>query len=554
MSWHVVMAIGADAACVCERAVTGVRTRTVSKMTSRFMTVASLSRRRFLAASASAVAASAAGCSNSAAPAPSPSRLDRLRRSIKGQVIAPSDGAYAIASQPWNAHFAGVLPAAVVVVANANDVAQSIKFAREYDMSFAVRNGRHSFAGFSANRGLIIDVSQLTNVRVDPAKAEATFGAGQTNLPLYTALWPHRMTVPAGTCPTVGLSGLSSAGGFGRLSRLYGLTCDNVLEITLVTADGEIVTANHQQNADLLWACRGGGGGNFGAIVELTARIHPVDMLFTEIAYAFPIVNAVRVMTAFQQWVTHLPDNGHCWTEIHTGAPRDGASVVIEFTYAGAPQQAHALGQELVSAAGVTPSATSVLTAPFLSAMRDALCAGLRPDECAYEGVSPHGVLPRPAFYAKSDLIYKTWPPQAFEALADAIARRQADPVLTPPDFQGATNIGKVAFETAGGAIARPDPSAAFAHRDIRYVVQYQSRWRPGSSSTVANANIAWTQAMYEAVRPWLSGSAYQGYADPDLPDWQQQYYGMSLPRLRAIKRKYDPSNVFRYAQSIPPA
>jgi FAD/FMN-containing dehydrogenase len=116
-------------------------------------------------------------------------------------------------------------------------------------------------------------------------------------------------------------------------------------------------------------------------------------------------------------------------------------------------------------------------------------------------------------------------------------------------------NIGKVAFETAGGAIARPaSGAAAFAHRDIRYVVQYQSRWRPGTSTSVADANIAWTQAMYESVRPWLSGSAYQGYADPDLSDWQRQYYGDSLERLRTVKRKYDPDNVFRYSQSIAPA
>jgi FAD/FMN-containing dehydrogenase len=265
-----------------------------------------------------------------------------------------------------------------------------------------------------------------------------------------------RKTVPGGTCPTVGLTGLSAAGGFGRLSRLYGLTCDNILEVKLVTAGGGILTANQSENADLLWACKGGGGGNFGAVVELTARLHPVDMLFTEVAYT---------------------------------------------------------------------------------------------------GISEHGVLPRPAFYAKSDLIRQTWPSQAFEALVEAIERRQADPMLTPHNFQAGVNIGKVAFESAGGAITRvPLTTAAFAHRDIRYVVQYQSRWRPGSSEAVANANIEWTHAMYDAVRPWLSGSAYQGYADPYLSGWQQQYYGASLERLREIKRKYDPENVFRYAQSIPPA
>jgi FAD/FMN-containing dehydrogenase len=519
-----------------------------------------INRRRFLESGASAAAFASIGAALSScsvtngSPVPK-SELDQLRSAIKGSVIVPSDPAYSVASQPWNAQFAKVLPAAVVVVAGANDVAQTIRFARERKMSFAMRNGRHSFAGFSANSGIIIDVSALDGVRIDRARELATIGAGQTNLPLYAKLWPTRMTVPAGTCPTVGLTGLSAAAGFGRLSRLYGLTCDNILELKLVTAAGNLVTANRSENADLFWACRGGGGGNFGAVVELTARLHPVDMLFTEIAYTFPLANAVRVMTAFQDWVGELPDRGHCWTEIHTGAPRGGASLVVEFTFAGPEDRARALGERLIKAAGVEPGATSVVTAPYLSTMRDSLCAGLRPDECAYTGVSPHGVLPRPAFYAKSDLIRKTWPAQAFEALVEAIAKRQADPVLTPPDFQGAVNIGKVAFETAGGAIARPaSGAAAFAHRDIRYVVQYQSRWRPGTSTSVADANIAWTQAMYESVRPWLSGSAYQGYADPDLSDWQRQYYGDSLERLRTVKRKYDPDNVFRYSQSIAPA
>jgi FAD/FMN-containing dehydrogenase len=515
-------------------------------------------RREFLETGAASLIASAAvslpACSGTNGEPIPTSRLDQLRASIDGSVIVPSDGAYRIASQPWNARFARVLPAAVVVVANANDVAQTIKFAREYRFSFAMRNGRHSFAGFSANTGLIVDVSQLRDVTVDAARTRATIGAGMTNLPLYAKLWPTRTTVPAGTCPTVGLSGLSAAGGFGRLSRLYGLTCDNILGLKLVTAAGAVVTATQTENADLFWACRGGGGGNFAAVVELTARVHPVDMPFTEIEYAFPLANAARVMMAFQEWVAELPDNGHCWTEFHTGAPKDGASLVIEFTFAGSPARARTLGEQLLNAAGVKPSAISVTTAPFLSTMRGSLCAGLRPDECAFAGISPDGVLPRPAFYAKSDLIREAWPAQAFEALADAIARRQSDPVLTPHDFEGAVNIGKVAFETAGGAIARPTSPAAFAHRDIRYVVQYQSRWRPGSSDAVADANIAWTQAMYDSVRPWLSGSAYQGYADPNLPDWQQQYYGASFSRLRTIKRKYDPENVFRYAQSIPPA
>ena len=183
-----------------------------------------LSRRRFLKSGASVAAFASVGvalsdCNIAGSSSLPTSRLDRLRSAIAGSVIVPSDSTYGIESQPWNAHFSSVLPVAVVLVSNANDVAQTITFARENRLSFAMRNGRHSFAGFSANAGLIVDVSNLTDVRVDRAADRSTFGAGLTNLPLYTKLWPTRMTVPAGTCPTVGLTGLSAAGGFGRLSR-----------------------------------------------------------------------------------------------------------------------------------------------------------------------------------------------------------------------------------------------------------------------------------------------------------------------------------------------
>ncbi|HET9391906.1 MAG TPA: FAD-binding oxidoreductase [Candidatus Rubrimentiphilum sp.] len=508
-----------------------------------------IDRRHFIEAAASAAALGGIGLplsARSAAP------LAQLRSAVRGHVITPADSAYRSKSEPWNARFANVLPAAIVIVADAHDVGRTIAFAREHGLPFVVRNGGHSFAGFSASHGLIVDVSALREVRIDSKNQRATFGAGFTNLALYERLWPARMSLPAGTCPTVGVTGLSQAGGFGRLSRLYGLTCDNILELKVVDASGDVLTASDTQHSDLLWACRGGGGGNFGAVVELTARIHPVDMSFTEIAYTFPLLHGLRVLTAMQDWIETLPPRGHVWAEIVNRAPSEGAKIIVEFTLAGSEKEAFGLGHEFLSAAGVKPSATSVETGPYISTQRGSVCAALRLEECAYTGVSGSGRIPRPAFYAKSDLIRKKWPAEAFSALIEAIARRQADRVLTPANFNPATQIGKVAFESAGGAISQPGLDAmAFAHRDIRIVTQYQARWQPGSPASVARANIAWTQAMYDSVRPWLSGSAYQGYADPFLSDWQHQYYGTHVARLNEIKHKYDPENVFTYAQSL---
>jgi len=198
-------------------------------------TMQKIDRRRFIEAAASAAALGGIGLPLSARSA---ANLARLRSAVRGHVITPADSAYRSKSEPWNARFANVLPAAVVIVADAHDVGRTIAFAREHDLPFVVRNGGHSFAGFSASHGLIIDVSALREVRIDRKNQRATFGAGFTNLALYETLWPARMSLPAGTCPTVGVTGLSQAGGFGRLSRLYGLTCDNILELKVVAADG----------------------------------------------------------------------------------------------------------------------------------------------------------------------------------------------------------------------------------------------------------------------------------------------------------------------------
>ena len=206
-----------------------------------------------------------------------------------------------------------------------------------------MRSGGHSFAGYSTSPGIVIDVRALTTVTVDREAATAKVGAGMTNLPLYEALWPHRMTVPAGTCPTVGLTGLALGGGIGRLSTLHGLTSDNLIGLRMIDANGRITIADVEQNADLLWASRGGGGGNFGVVTELTFRLQPVDMPFTNTSYTFAWPAALKVLRAWQQWIAELPPEGHSDMQIITGAPSAGARVNVEVTYAGAPERAKAL-------------------------------------------------------------------------------------------------------------------------------------------------------------------------------------------------------------------
>jgi FAD/FMN-containing dehydrogenase len=497
------------------------------------------------------------GC---ATPEPSSrlaTRLNALARAVRGKVVVPEQSSYLLLGRSWNARFDGVAPLAIVMAADESDVAQAITFARDTGLPFVARSGGHSFAGYSTCPGIVIDVRALNTVRVDRSRARATVGAGMTNLPLYEALWPERMAVPAGTCPTVGITGLALGGGFGRLSPLHGLASDNLLGVRVVGADGKVVIADEQQNRDLLWACRGGGGGNFGVATELTFRLAPVDMPFTDIGFTFALPSALRVLRAWQSWITELPPQGHCDLHLVTDAPTpDGGAVVkVDFTYPGNPERAQKLARELIGTAASKPLHTITTTAPFVSSERNWTCAGLQPDECQYQGLTPNGKLPRTAMYIKSDLVFRPWPDEGLERLIAAVARRQADRRFTPQDFHAGAQVGKVYLESCGGAINHTAADAtAFPHRNMLYVAQYQARWLPGSDTSLADANVAWVRAMYDSVAPWRSGASYVNYTDPDLTDWQRAYYAANLPRLKEIKRKYDPDNVFRFAQSIPPA
>jgi FAD/FMN-containing dehydrogenase len=515
-----------------------------------------MERRSFLKAglALAGAALSSAGALGAVSPVTA-QRLGSLGDRLKGRLILPGAPDYHLYSQLWNARYEDVLPAAIVMAADEADVAAAIVLARGEGLDFVLRSGGHSFAGFSTTPGIVIDVRGLTTVAVDTAAATARVGPGMTNLPLYEALWPYRMAVPAGTCPTVGIAGLALGGGFGRLSPIHGLTSDNLLGLRLIDAEGKVAVVDEKQNPDLLWASRGGGGGNFGAVTELTFRLQPVDMPFTNVDYTFAWPAALKVLRAWQQWTADRPPQGHGYLQLITGAPADGATISVELTFAGDPEQAKALARDFIAATGNDPIRTRELSGSFVSTERDWLCAGLRPEECGYAGVTPGGTIPRYALSGKSDFVRSPWPDEGLGLLIEALGRRQADRVLTPPDFQPGVHDGKVLMEVCGGAIDRIGPAdTAFAHRGMLYLSQYQARWLPGAAPSVVAANVDWVRAMFASVAPYRSGASYVNYADRDLADWPEAYYGANLDRLRRIKAKVDPDYVFRFPQSIAPA
>ncbi len=479
-----------------------------------------------------------------------------LARTLRGRVVVPGDHDYRAARLVWNARYDAARPSAVVEAADAADVRRVVDFARERELRLVARGGAHSFAGYATGNCLVVDLSRLTAVKVERGGERARIGAGATTLPTYRALWPHRKAISGGTCPTVGVAGVTMGGGLGVLSRHHGLTCDNLTEVEVVTADGRLRRANERHNADLYWAIRGGGGGNFGIVTALTFELVPVDTPFTATAYVFPWSAAERVLSAWQDWLPTSPPQTWSAAELLTQDPRDAdtPTVEIEVVHAGAQAEADAVVADLLGTIGVAPAAVVSDSGPFIDVEHNFYCKGLRRKECTLAGKSPKGAYPRSAFYSKSDVASGPWPREGLLTLIDWMERRQRDRTLTPRKFSPAHTIGKVLIEAADGAVNSLAPDAtAFVHRDNLFVAQYQARWHRKSPREVVDANLEWADGFYDAVRPYRSGSAYQNYIDRDLRGWKRAYYGKNLGRLRRVKSRYDPENLFRFAQSIPP-
>lgn len=253
-----------------------------------------------------------------AATPPSPADWRSLDRAITGDVLLPGSTAYAGAKQLFNPRFDTAHPAAVVRVANAHDVSTALRFARRHRVALTPRSGGHSYVGDSTGTGqMVIDVRHLRSVRYSPATGIAGVGAGTNLYAVHAALAAHDRTIPTGSCPTVGAAGLTLGGGLGADSRAHGLTSDRLRSVTLVLADGSVVTADATRSPDLYWTARGGGGGNFGVVTELAYATHPSGAMGLFLL-TFPAASAVRVLTGWARWMASASRS--TWATVHVDA------------------------------------------------------------------------------------------------------------------------------------------------------------------------------------------------------------------------------------------
>ncbi|MFJ9867128.1 FAD-binding oxidoreductase [Streptomyces sp. NPDC101165] len=462
-----------------------------------------------------------------------------LARDLDGPLVRPGDATWKTAHQLYNTRFDGLKPAAVAYVAHADDVRTTLSYAQSHGIRVSIRNGGHSYAGYSSgDNRLILDVSKLNRVRV--SGGTAVVGAGSKLIDVYRALGAKGVTIPAGSCPTVGVSGLVLGGGHGVASRAYGLTCDSLTQATVITADGTQVTANATSHSDLFWALRGAGNGNFGVVTELQFKTHAAPQAVT--AYmTWSWSKAAAVIKAWQEWGPSQPDE--IWSSLHlSNTPGGTPTISVACFSLGTYGELQNAVDRLAHQAGANARTVSLRRRGYEEAMEIyAGCSSFSTDaQChlpgSTPGRSPQGSLGRETYAARSDFFDRSLSSAGIQTLLRQIGSVRG-------------GGGSIAFTALGGAVNRVSPTAtAFVHRRSRMLAQYIASWGAGSSGSSAQA---WLTSAHNAMKPYASGAAYQNYTDPTLTNWRKAYYGDAATRLGKVKKQYDPERFFSYAQGL---
>jgi FAD/FMN-containing dehydrogenase len=471
--------------------------------------------------------------------------LDSLAQALGSKLIRPSDSRYRTAAQLYSPKFDSISPAAVARCASAADVQACLEFVQTTGTPIAARSGGHSYAGYSTTSGLVVDVTSMNGIGPGATTGTARVGAGARLVDVYSQLDAMGGSIPAGSCPTVGITGLALGGGIGVVARKYGMTCDAVTAVELVTPDGTAVRCDENNDADLFWAHRGGGGGNFGIVTALEFQMIGGNAPLTHFVVRWNWADAAEAVTGWSNWLQAAPDE--VWSSLHVNGPGTVSGVPNIYAsgvYVGSPT---ALASQLNALQAATKpfSARSAIQSSYLETMLiEGGCAGESLAACHLPSVQAGGTLGREDDAARSDYINAPLPAAGVDVLLASVEQRSSKYRLVG---------GSVLFDAYGGAINRIGAAdTAFVHRNALACLQYVGPLPMSASAATATANQNWLDEMYTAMRPYVSGFAYQNYIDAALTDWQQAYYGSNLGRLKSVKSMTDPKNLLHFAQSIP--
>ena len=451
---------------------------------------------------------------------------DELSGTIKGNVLVPDQPDYEEARQIWNAMI-DRRPAVIVQCAEADDVPPVIRFARKNGLELSIRGGGHNIAGNAlCDNGVTIDFSRMKNVRVDAGKRRAYVEPGATLANLDEAAQAHGLATPTGINSTTGIAGLTLGGGFGWLTRKYGMTVDNLVSVDMITAEGKKIRVSENDNADLFWAIRGGGG-NFGVVTQFEFQLFPVGPEIVAGLIVFPFSQAKQVLTRYRQFVASAPEDLNVWALLRKAPP-------LPFL----PEDVH--GKEVV-----------VLPIFYSGAVADAekLIATLRAFGEAHGehiGAQPYVQWQKAFDPLLTPGARNYWKSHNFTELADGALDSVIEFAGKLPSPHCEIFIGLIA-----GAPNRIAPNAmAYGHRDAKFVLNVHGRWDEAKDDP---KGIAWAREFFKASAPYASAGAYVNFMTAEEGDRVAAAYGSNYERLVEIKRRYDPENVFHFNQNIKP-
>ena len=449
---------------------------------------------------------------------------DKLRNKIKGAVIAPDDPGYDDARRVWNAMI-DKRPAVVVRCAETADVAPAIAFAQQHDLEISIRGGGHHIGGHSVcDGGLVIDFSGMKNVRVDANARRAYVQPGATLSDFDQAVQAHGLATPVGINSTTGIAGLTLGGGFGWLTREYGMTIDNLVAADLVGADGKMLHTSEKENSDLFWAIRGGGG-NFGVVTQFEFKLHPVGPSVFAGLIVFPFEQTREVLTRYRDLVESAPMRLSVWGLVRQAPPlpflpadvHGKEVVVLAVFFAGDAAEGERLIQPLRRFGNVLGEHVGQM--PYTQ-WQQAFDPLLTPGARNY------------------------WKSHNFTEITDGALDTIIEYAGKLPSPHCEVFLGLL----AGAANDVPSSATAYSARDAKFVINVHGRWEGPEQDDDC---IAWSRAFFKAAAPFASTGAYVNFMTADEGERVAAAYGPNYARLLEIKRRYDPENIFHLNQNI---
>jgi FAD/FMN-containing dehydrogenase len=455
-------------------------------------------------------------------------RIDEEAMNALGvrDVLTPASPGYDDARTIWNAMI-DRRPGLIVRCATSDDIRKAVTFARTHNLLAAVRGGGHNIAGNAVcDGGVMIDLSQMKKIVVDPESRTATVEPGVTLAEFDAACQQHALATPVGINSTTGIAGLTLGGGFGWLSRTFGLTIDNLLSAQVVTADGKILTASAKENPDLFWGIRGGGG-NFGIVSSFTYRLHPLGPEVLSGLIVHPATDAPKLFREYRAFCAAAPDDVTVWIVVRKAPP-------VPFI----PEAWHGKEVMIFAACCACDMPTAEAALQPLRALGEPIVDLIAPHpfvawEAAFDPLLAPGVR-------------NYWKSHDFDELSDGAIDAIVDAAGKLPSPHCEIFIGQM-----GGATSRVAPDAtAYSDRNVKFIMNVHGRWETPGEDKVG---IAWCRSLFEATTPYATGGVYVNFMTEEESGRVQSAYGEGYQRLIDLKRKYDPTNLFRMNQNIAP-